>query len=178
MASACASHDALTGYTPAAHDLAFLDASQRAPAVRGLLYKDRERQGFCQPVPPRPLGPCPASPPGRSETMLTCTGMSSASQSTTRSDRRLDKATRTLLIWEGAWYSPKDRRACAFEQCAPSSFRALRSPPHGASSAIAFPGHDDHGDEEADDNAEDPPTRRTTHTLSVCVCVYFCTYVM
>lgn len=43
MASACASHDALTGYTPAARDLAFLDASQRAPAVRGLLYKDRER---------------------------------------------------------------------------------------------------------------------------------------
>ncbi|CAE7658757.1 unnamed protein product, partial [Symbiodinium sp. CCMP2456] len=43
MASACASHDALTGYTPAAHDLAFLDASHRAPAVRGLLYKDRER---------------------------------------------------------------------------------------------------------------------------------------
>eukprot|EP00439_Symbiodinium_sp_Y106_P049533 s4931_g6.t1 len=44
MASACASHDALTGYTPAAHDLAFLDASQRAPAVRGLLYKDRRER--------------------------------------------------------------------------------------------------------------------------------------
>ena len=45
MASTCVSHDALTGYTPS-HDLTFLESQQRAPAIRGLLYKERqERQG-------------------------------------------------------------------------------------------------------------------------------------
>ena len=44
MASTCVSHDALTGYTPA-HDLAFLESQERAPAIRGLLYKEGQRQG-------------------------------------------------------------------------------------------------------------------------------------